>query len=148
MTIKPKIYGAATKLAPFIDDSGKPTAGMRIEVPSHLQRDFRILFKFGQTLRAKHGAGTRRHVKFDDVERTLFLNARLPGDDAWSRISVDVAKKGLRARELVSDDEVGRRFDISGPLAQRPRAASSSLRQAPTPQPSAWTTRRPDSISS
>ena len=151
-TTRDMVLGAAALLAPFVDDQGKPTAGLRIEVPKHLRTEFRLLFKYGQNLRARHGKGTRRHVKFDDGAMTLFLNVRLPGDESWSRVSVEVARRGLRAREAANDEHLERRMDITGPLEERPRSASTSAAAADVSRPgrpmgSAWTTRRSDSTS-
>ena len=79
--VRDMVLGAAAKLGPFRDSLGKPTAGMRMEVPPTLQQDFRILFRYGQNLRTRHGIGMRRHVKFDDLTRGLYLNVKLPGDE-------------------------------------------------------------------
>ena len=145
------VMGASSKLAPFVDSSGRPTAGLRLEVPPHLRAAFRTLYKYGQSLRLRHGLGTRRHVKFDDLERSVYLNVKLPGDASWSRVSLDVAKRGLRARAIQSDGALERRFDITGEFVDRPR--STSLSQPPaTPlqaagQAPAWTGRRTESVS-
>ena len=142
------VMGASSKLAPYMDGEGRSTAGLRMEVPQHLQQHFKVLFRYGQNLRARHGPGTRRHVKFDDVERTLFLNAKLPGDESWSRVSYEVAKRGLRAREIQSNGDLERRMDITGarPPQDRQRAASVS---SAAPQPmEIWTGRRSESTSS
>ena len=152
VAVRDMVMGSSAMLAQCVDESGRPTAGVRLEVPPPLRTAFRVLYKFGQSLRSKYGQGTRRHIKFDDMERTLFLNARLPGDENWTRISLAVAKKGLRSRELLADDEVERRFDISGPFPQRPRARSEGqLSNGPTPmdtaRPSAWTGARAGSTS-
>ena len=122
------VMGAAAKLAPFIDLQGRSTAGMRMEVPSFLRQSFKILFRYGQNLRARHGAGTRRHVKFDDAEHALYLNVKLPGDESWTRVPVEVAKRGMRAKEILNADQMEKRFDITGPQVdpRRPRAASTS----------------------
>ena len=148
--VRDMVMGSAAKLAAYIDDSGKPTAGMRIEVPAHLQRDFRVLFKYGQGLRTRHGVGTRRHVKFDDVDMNLYLNVRLPGDLTWSRVSIEVAKRGLRARQLQTNDDLERRLDFAGEMVDRPRSASTSAAstRTETDSASAWTTRRTESTSS
>ena len=147
VTTRDMVIGCAGKLSNSVDANGKPSAGMRIEVPQHLQQEFRVLFKYGQTLRARHGQGTRRHVKFDDVSRSLYLNVRLPGDESWSRVSAALALKGVRARQTMNDGELERRLDITGPLAppQRPRATSLA-EQSMTTDP--WPTRRPGSTSS
>ena len=141
------VMGAASKLGPYIDSEGKATAGMRMEVPPRLQQNFRVLFKYGQTLRARHGKGTRRHVKFCDVERNLYLNVKLPLDETWSRVSLEVALRGMRARNSLNDDQLEKRLDITGPIQPRERAASTSGRPAPT-LASAWTRRSGGSASS
>ena len=38
--------GSASKLAGDVDDNGRATSGMRIEVPSWLRQDFRVLFRY------------------------------------------------------------------------------------------------------
>ena len=143
------VMGAAAKLAPYMDADGRATAGIRMEVPAHLQQNFRVLFKYGQNLRARHGQGTRRHVKFCDIGKTLFLNIKLPGDDVWSKVSMEVAMRGMRARETMDDGQLERRLDITGPLnnGPRPRAASTAGPPPPT-QASAWTRRSGGSSSS
>ena len=133
-----QVMGSAARLAPFMDQNGRATAGMRMEVPPRLQQGFRILFKYGQQLRARHGAGTRRHVKFCDLERSLYLNIKLPGDESWSRVSLGVAMRGIKARDNINDDQL-ERLDITGPLADAPRQRSSSLAGPPPPtEASAW----------
>ena len=153
MSVRDSVMGASAKLAAFIDDTGRPTAGIRLEVPPSLRAEFGTLFKFGRIMRARHGNGTRRHVKFDDSEQTLFLNLKLPGDDVWSKVSVDVARRGLRARESITDGALERRLDPTGPLEpprQRPASVSSfgppstasTSRTGPM-----WTGRRSESMS-
>ena len=147
------VMGAAAKLATFIDDRRRPTAGMRIEVPTRLQPVFRTLYRFGQSLRSRHGAGTRRHVKFDDAALTLYLNVKLPGDERWSRVSFEAARRALRAKQSREDNDMEQRFDLMGAAAtDRPRAASTSS-AIPTPQDarmdtstSTWTGRRTESV--
>ena len=145
------VMGASSKLAPYVDNSGRPTAGLRLEVPSHLRATFGTLYKYGQSLRLRHGQGTRRHVKFDDLERTLYLNVKLPGDTAWSRVSLEIARRGLRARTVQSDDAMERRFDITGEFVDRPRSVSLSQPPADlfqtTTAATAWTGRRTESVS-
>ena len=143
-TVRDSVIGSSAKLAPFRDANGRPTAGIRIEVPPHLQTEFRALFRYGQLLRTRHGPGTRRHVKFDDAQSGLFLNAKLPGDENWSRISVDVARRGLRARDQVMNGALERRLDISGPPHDRQRSASTSH---PPPSPMDTRDRRAGSTS-
>ena len=144
-----EVIGASAKLAPRVDAHGKPTAGIRIEVPAALRVDFRTLHRFGQQLRNRHGAGTRRHVKFDDVSRSLYLNVKLPGDERWSRVEVELARRGIQLRNRLDSQEMEDRFDINGPLAApRARPASTSSVQSSLGRSESWTGRRTESTSS
>ena len=142
------VMSSASCLAPFMDDNGKATAGMRMEVPDMLNIEFKTLFKFGQSLRRRHGPGTRRHVKFDDLNRSLYLNIKLPNDDKWSKVAPEVARRGLHARERVSNEELERRLDITGPEVGRPRAVSLSTSAQAMETEESWTGRRSGSLSS
>ena len=143
------VMGAASKLATFIDRDGRATAGMRMEVPPKLRQAFRVLFKYGSNLRARHGPGTRRHIKFCDIDHTLYLNVKLPGDESWSRVSLQVALRGMRARETITDGQLERRLDITGPFQEAPRRRAASVNAPPPPtEASAWTRRAGSSTSS
>ena len=146
-----QVIGSAAKLANCMDDRGKATAGMRMEVPPELRQHFRVLFKYGQTLRTRHGQGTRRRVKFDDVARTLYLNVKLPGDETWSKVLMDLATKGMRAKEMMNDGEIERRLDITGPAMDPPRQRATSVltyQAVPgTSRNDTWTGRRAPSQS-
>ena len=148
VALRDLVIGSASKLSTYMDRDGRATAGMRMEVPPKLQQAFRVLFRYGSSLRARHGAGTRRHVKFSDVDQSLYLNVKLPGDDNWSRVSLQVALRGMRARENLNDDQLERRLDITGPLQDaRPKAHSTAGAPRPT-EASAWTRRAGGSTSS
>ena len=148
VALRDTVMGTASKLATFMDRDGRATAGIRIEVPPRLQQSFRVLFKYGSNLRARHGAGTKRHVKFCDVEQSLYLNVKLPGDEQWSRVSLEVALRGMRARDTINDGQLERRLDITGPFKDAPRPRSSSTAGPPRPtEASAWM-RRPGSSTS
>ena len=143
------IVGAASKLAPYVDETGRPTAGIRMEVPKELLPDFRTLYRYGQNLRARHGPGTRKHIKFSDMDRSIFLNVKLPGDESWSRVSVEIARRGLKKRSEATDEQLEARLDIDGPPQgepRRPRAAS--LNDSTAPGLFARVERRTESLSS
>lgn len=141
---------AAAKIAPYVDPQGLATAGMRLEVPPRLQQEFRVLYKYGQMLWTRHGQGTRRHIKFDDPTRSLYLNVKLPGDEAWSKVSTGLARRGMRARQIQTDQEIERRLDITGPrnTINNNRPRSTSLSTAPDQQmeTSTWTQQRSESV--
>ena len=143
------VIGASAKLAGCVTAAGQPTAGIRLEIPRGLKDDFNSLRKFGQLLRTRHGLGTRRHVKFDDGNMSLFLNVKLPGDDRWSRVDLELARKSLSSRRRLDSQELESRFDVLGSSGNRPaRSASSSGPVASTssdPPPQQWTGRRTSS---
>ena len=87
----------ANKLAGMVDAAGSPVAGIRLEVPQELVPTFRLLSRFGARLRARHGEGTKRHIKFDDFNASLYAVVKLPGDQQWTRVSPDTARKDLEA---------------------------------------------------
>ena len=76
-------------------DNGIPTAGFRLEIPEELMNQFRLLSRFGTRLRARHGAGTKRRVKFDYMDGSLYMNIKLPGDESWLRVTVETARMDL-----------------------------------------------------
>ena len=84
-------------LAGCIDAQNGPTAGIRLEIPDELSDTFRLLSRFGTRLRARHGDGTKRHIKFDDFSGSLFANIKLPGDGSWTRVSPEMARTDLEA---------------------------------------------------
>ena len=80
-------------LADFIDASGYPTAGIRLDYPAHLGASFRTLDWYGKEMRDRHGKGTRRNIKFDDDEESLYLDICLPDEEYWHRITPEVARR-------------------------------------------------------
>lgn len=88
---------SSSNLAGAVDQSGKPTAGTRMEIPEELADTFRLLSRFGTRLRARHGNGTRRHIKFDDFKGSLYCNIKLTGDLEWTKVSPEMARADLAA---------------------------------------------------
>ena len=89
------LMSGTPNLASFTDSAGRPTAGLRLEIPKELDPTFKLILRFGTRLRARHGEGTKRHVRFDDFEASLYINVKLPGDTEWSRVSPALAKADL-----------------------------------------------------
>ena len=89
------VFASATHLATAVDGDGKPTAGIRLEIPRELEDAFRLLSRFGTRLRARHGQGTRRQVKFDDYSGSHFANFKLPGDTSWTKVTPAMAQEDL-----------------------------------------------------
>ena len=124
---------SSVNLARFIDQAGRPTAGTRLEVPEELADTFRLLARFGTRLRARHGAGTKRHVKFDDYKGSMYINIKLPDDSTCTRISPDMAREDLEASFREEQRANGKR--LASKLVPGPRERLSrpmiEIREAP-----------------
>ena len=53
-------------------------AGVRLDIPAHLQSDFKILIQYGNEARAHFGDEVKRSVRFFEQEYSLVLNLCLP----------------------------------------------------------------------
>ena len=95
--VRDSVVSHSANLAVCVDDGGKPTAGLRLEIPRELSDTFKLLSRFGTRLRARHGVGTKRHIKFDDYAGSLYSNIKLPGDETWMRVSPATAREDLAA---------------------------------------------------
>ena len=80
-------------LADYVDSTGLPTAGIRMDYPAYLGVAFRSLDWYGKQMRDRHGKGTRRNIKFDDEEEGLYIDVCLPQQDYWHRITPEEARK-------------------------------------------------------
>ena len=78
--IRDTIKAAAHNLANSNDQ-----AGMRLQVPDHLQKDFRALMNLSFDLKKKH-PHLKRNVKFDEDEEGLFMDLKLKNDGEWQRV--------------------------------------------------------------
>ena len=87
----------STNLTGKVAPDGRPTAGTRLEIPPDLKGMFRLLTRFGARLRARHGEGTKRHIKFDDFRGSLVADVKLPGDTEWTRVTPEMARDDLEA---------------------------------------------------
>lgn len=117
-TRRDEVFSARTRLATYIDANGKPTSGMRMHIPSFLMPAFKVLESYGYELRKLHGAELRRYIKFEEFERTLFLQVKFPNIEEWFNISVEEARTSrtrknerrlASAREYFSPEQPGLR---------------------------------------
>ena len=95
--VRDMIMSHSVNLATCVGPDGRPTAGTRLEIPDELKSTFRLLYRFGTRLRARHGEGTKRHVKFDDFCDSLYTNVKLLGDTKWTRVTPEMARNDLDA---------------------------------------------------
>ena len=86
------VFSRGARLAPFIDDRRRPTAGLRQEIPAFLMSVFKLMKSVAFDLRRQHGKGTKTYVKFDGYERTLYLEARMSDSRNWIRIDRQMAQ--------------------------------------------------------
>ena len=89
----------ARNLAEHVDAEGKPRAGIRTEVPYLLRTIFKMLDDHRHELRTCYGREFKRHVKFDDHERSFFLSVRMPGAKYWERILASFVQRQISLRE-------------------------------------------------
>ena len=125
-------------LAGKFDGNGLPTAGIRLEIPPELNDTFRLLSRFGARLRARHGAGTKRHIKFDDFSATLYVNVKLPGDSSWTKVTPAMARADLDASMKEEGLAIQKRLAtklMPGPRERlsRPMPAGTLARLPPAP---------------
>ena len=142
-SVRDNIVSHSANLAPCVDDGGKPTAGLRLEIPRELNDTFKLLSRFGTCLRARHGVGTKNHIKFDDFTGSLYSNVKLPGDETWTRVSPATAREDLTAS--VKEENVCTRKRLATKLVPGPRERLSRPLPGPLsgPPPSTLTAGRP-----
>ena len=126
-------------------DKGLPTAGLRLEIPDELMGQFRLLSRFGTRIQARHGTGTKRHVKFDDVDGSLFMNIKLPGDETWSKVTVETARLDMEKTARDESESVLKRIQskpmppkvpLNGPRERLAVAAPTGSTTDTRPRPS------------
>lgn len=128
------VFSNAPGLATAIDGDGRPTAGLRLEIPPEMDDTFRLLSCFGTRLRARHGDGTKRHIKFDEFAGSLYANVKLLGDTTWTRVTPEMARQDLETSMREEDSHHQRRLAsklVPGPrerLSRPPPATSTSGR--------------------
>ena len=105
-------------LSSYTDSNGLPTAGMRLEYPSYLGRIFRDLDWYGREMRRRHGPGTKRNIKFQDDENTMYIDVCLPAGDHWHRIPHEEAKK--YRDKIMAERAKEARLSLEGPPTRIP----------------------------
>ena len=112
-----RICSYARNLGPFVDADGKPTAGVRMYVRTHLGGVHKTLLQYGHNMRQKHGQDFKRNIRFEDAELSLAIDIKLPGKSSkWVTVSYPHA---LADRRAWSDAVVSRNLDR---LSSRPDA--------------------------
>ena len=95
--IRDAVKAAATNLANF-----RETAGMRLHIPDHLQRDFRTLMNLSYDLKKRHKE-LRRNIKFDEEDKGLFMDIKMDEGAEWRRIKPENAAAAAKRRNKTKD---------------------------------------------
>jgi hypothetical protein len=103
----------AANLADCIDQDGKPTAGVKMDVPQFLLGTFNLLQNHGFKLKQRYGSEFRRHVKYDDSKQDLYLEIKIPGDATWERITSDLARDMKEAEDRNATERLRTRLSVS-----------------------------------
>ena len=123
------VFSNAPGLASAIDAEGRPTAGLRLEIPPEIDDTFRLLSRFGTRLRARHGDGTKRHIRFDEFAGSLYVNVKLPEDVTWTRVTPEMARQDLEMSMREEDSQHQQR--LATKLLPGPRERLIRLPAAP-----------------
>ena len=91
------------------------TAGLRMEIPSHLQGVFKTLDSHGHLLRDRHGPGLKRNIRFDDMELSLVMDLKLPDQASWMRVDYETAREELKHVQKVQLDNNRESLGMGGP---------------------------------
>ena len=114
------VMAKARNLGELVDDKGKPTAGMRMEVPGYLMSVFRDLNNYAYLVRKSGGKGSKTYTKFDDTSRSLYLEVKIPSSDSWLRITPE------KARELIVESTSKELRELQKRMGRRNSARSES----------------------
>ena len=88
--VRDAIKANAPNLANF-----RETAGMRLHLPNHLQKDFKSLMSLSYDLKKKN-PDLKRNVKFDEDELGLYMDLQLKRDGPWRRIMPEQARNATK----------------------------------------------------
>ena len=108
------VMGKSRLLSSYVDDQRRPTAGIRIDVPPFLEPSFKLLYNLGNDLRRTHGPATRKYIKYDEEDFSLYLEIRLEGDRRWIKIDNQTAKEMTRESNRAA---ISRPRQVAPPLA-------------------------------
>ena len=96
-SVRDTIKGKAANLANYGQE-----VGMRLDIPDHLQKDFKLLTNLAYDMKRKNKE-LKRNVKFDEDEAGLFMDVLLKADGQWRRITTAQAR-ALNSRKRRGPD--------------------------------------------
>ena len=92
-----EVIGHAVKLR----DLSFP-AGVRLDIPGHLQSDFKVLIQYGNEAKNHFGGEIKRSVRFFEQEYSLVLNLCLPSGK-WIVVSPSEARAIIKHGRQLED---------------------------------------------
>ena len=103
-----RVCSYARNLAQYVDSNNKPTAGVRMYVPTHLGGVYKTLLQYGFNMRERYGPEFRRNIRFDDGEMSLCIDIKVPGKAKWVTVShahaLADSRKSTRSTEMKFGD--------------------------------------------
>ena len=104
--IRDAVKAQGTNLANYKDE-----AGMRLQIPDNLQKDFKALMAVAYDLKQKN-KDLRRNVKFDEETMGLFMDVQTEREGNWKRIRpqqayrLNAARPTRKGPEEMEDAEI------------------------------------------
>ena len=96
-------------------------AGIRLEIPPQLMGTFRLFEQHAGTLRQQYPEGFKRSIKFDDINRDLVMDIKVPTASKWHRFNRREIEQASRKHQSsggptqLSKNDVSERYSILHP---------------------------------
>ena len=91
--VRDLVMSHSFNLADYVDKDRKPLAGVRLEVPTSLEGVFRDLKAYARKLTIDNGQSVKHSIRFDDREKSFFMNVKLPDEDEWIYVDRSIAEE-------------------------------------------------------
>ena len=118
-------------LASYVDSNNKPLAGIRMDIPMYLTGTFKLLSTYGYKLKQIHGEGTRRYIKYNETNLSLYLDVKTPDSDEWLKITLNQAKELQEVRDQTHMRRLFQSLDRG--ISSGASTTSSASSDAPVP---------------
>ena len=124
-----RVSSYARNLGTWIDMNGKPTAGIRHEVPTHLGGVHRTLQQYGYAMWMKLDKNKefKRNIRHDDSEMSYCLDIKLPNKSNWITVSYRRALDDRRASTSSEINKLGDELSTAGIVVVEEDATSASI---------------------
>ena len=116
--VRDHVAAHAKNLANVRSNGNDPVPSVRMEVPQHLRGIKRELDEYGFLLKQETTgisgiSELRRSIKFNDAERTLYMDVLYPGETKWARITYAQAREGNRISQTKFETKARTRLHSS-----------------------------------